>query len=200
MLSPSGSRHGIRTAPIHLTGRPAATTSFPSTLLPPRSAALCIWGTFFPIPIQTQWLAFGACVEKVCFTRWAGMTTACQPSVEYRITTACHVMRRLHTSRISTHRFAVTHRRTTERFPFRVRTSLSCAKNSRQKTKRFSKICSVVSAYQSTGRCCTPLLKTVHVAQANERSCATLHVARRTRKKRQHCGTLIFVLQLPKQS
>ncbi|CAB4368310.1 unannotated protein [freshwater metagenome] len=198
MLSPSGSTHGTRTAPTPLTGQPPETMSFPSTLRHPLSAVLYIWVTSFPIPTQTPWLASGACAAKACFIRWAGMTTVCRPNGVYRIITACRVMRRLPTLRTSSHRFAVTHQKIIALFRSLDPTSLSCVKNSQLKTKRSLKIYSAVLAYQSTGRCCTPQLKTAHVVRANVLSCATLHAVRHTHKKHQHCGTLIFALQLHK--
>ena len=200
MLSPSGSRHGTRTPPTPLTGLLPETMSFRLTLHRLRSAVPYIWGMCSPIPIPTPWLASGVCAVRACFIRWAGTTTDCLQSDAYRTTTACHVMRQLPMLRTSSRRFVVTRQKIIVLFPFRVRISLSCAKNSQQKTKRFSKICSVVLDFQSTGHCCTPPLKTVHVAQASVASCATLLVVRRTHKKHQHCGTLIFAPQLLKQS
>ena len=195
MLSQSGSRHGTRTAPTPLTGQPPVTMSFRLTLHRPRSAVPYIWGMCSPTPIQTPWPASGACAAKACFTRWAGMTTDSPQNDAYRTITACHVMHQLPMLRTSTRRFVVTHQKIIVLFPSRVRTSLSCAKSSQQKTKKSLRICFAVSGCLSTGHCCTPPLKTVHVVPANVASCATLHAARHTHKKHQHCGTLIFVPQ-----
>ena len=198
MLSPSGSTLGIRTPPTPLTGQPPATMSFRLTLHRPRSAVPYIWGMFFPIPTPTPWLDSGECAARACFIRWAGMTMDCPPSDAYRIISVCHVMRQLRMSPTFSLHSGATHQKIIARSPFHVPTSLSCAKNSQQKTKRFSKIYSAVLAYLSTGHCCTPLLKTARVVRANALFCAILHAVRHIHKKRQHYGTLIFALQLLK--
>ena len=149
----------------------------------------------FLIPIQTPWLVSGACVARVCFIPWVGMTTVCPPNVAYKIISVCHVTLRFHMFRTCSHRFVVTLRRTTHLFRYRDRTLLNCVKSSLLKTNKFSKISFVVSDFLSIGPCYTPPSKTDHVAPANVHFCETSHAVRHTRKKHQRCGTLTFVPQ-----
>ena len=149
----------------------------------------------FLIPIQTLWLVSGACVARVCFIPWVGMTTVCPPNVACKIISVCHVTLRFHMFRTCSHLFVVTRQRTTHLFRYRDRTLLNCVKNSQHKTNKFSKISSVVLDFLSIGLCCTPPSKTDHVALVSVHFCETSHAVRHTRKKHQHCGTLTFALQ-----
>ena len=149
----------------------------------------------FLIPIQTLWLVSGACVARVCFIPWVGMTTVYPPNAVYKIISVCHVTLRFHMFRTCSHLFVVTRQRTTHLFRYRDRTLLNCVKNSQHKTNKFSKISSVVLDFLSIGLCCTPPSKTDHVALVSVHFCETSHAVRHTRKKHQHCGTLTFALQ-----
>ena len=146
----------------------------------------------FLIPIQTPWLVSGACVARVCFIPWVGMTTVYPPNVAYKIISVCHVTLRFHMFRTCSHLFVVTRQRTTHLFRYRDRTLLNCVKSSLLKTNKFSKISFVVSDFLSIGLCCTPPSKTDHVALVSVHFCETSHAVRHTRKKHQHCGTLTF--------
>ena len=193
-------RGGKPKAPTRLTAAPNGPMYLRSTRRHQPSAARCTWGTSLATPTPTPLHVFGACAASKCFIRWAGTTTGCQPSVEYRTSSASHATQTLPTTPTSRPRFVVTCPRIIALLPSHDQTSLHCALSSRIKMKKSLKICSVGLAYLSTGRCCTQPSAITLVAQARRRSCATCHATRPTRKRRHRCGMLISVLRLPRPS
>ena len=128
------------------------------------------------------------------------MTTVCQPNVAYKTFLECAATRTSRICQASLPHSAATRPKITSPSQFHGPTSLSYVKNSRMKTKRFSKTSSDDLGCQSIGIISTQQLKTAVAEPANARSCATWPAARRTRKKHQLCGMLISKPRLRKQN
>ena len=171
--NPNGSLLGSRRAHIPSIAPPSARMSSRSTPRRLPSAALCTWATCSPIPTPTRSLGSGACVARAFSTPWVGMTTACPPSVAFRITSGCHAMLRFPMFPICSRHSVVIRQRITNQFLCHVRTSSSCAKSSPLKTKRFSKISSVNWDSQLIGLFFTQRLMSVLVVLVSVRSFAT---------------------------
>ena len=200
ILKPNSLRGGKPKALTRLNAVPNGPMYLQSIRRHPPSAARCTWGTYLATPTPTRLLVSGACAESKCFIRWAGTTTDCQPSVEYRTSSASHATQTLPTTPTSLPHFVVTCQRNIALLQSHDQTSSRCVLNSRIKMKKSLKICSVALAYLSTGRCCTQPSAITLAAQARRRSCVTCRATRPTRKRHLHCGMLISALRLPKPS